>query len=125
MSFEELVKNFFGPPFLLGEKYSKDLTKSQSQLVLEKYGLDQENIKLQKQVKSLEQSQQVLKNKNTELLKEREKLTKANTELAEKIKALNAQNNQLVASLADQSEIDLHNKRLANENRDLKTQKEN
>ncbi len=57
------------------------------------------------------------------MLKEKENLTKANAELAEKIKALNAQNNQLVASLADQSEIDLHNKRLANENRDLKTQK--
>ncbi len=76
-----------------------------------------------KRVKSLEQSQQALKNENAELLRERENLTKANTELAEKIKVLNAQNNQLVASLADQSELDLHNKRLASENRDLKSQK--
>ncbi len=62
-----------------------------------------------KRVHELENSYHFLKNENTEL--------------AEKIKALNAQNNQLVASLADQSELDLHNKRLANENRELKTQK--
>ncbi|WP_164865919.1 hypothetical protein [Helicobacter pylori] len=71
------------------------LNRERTDLITEKDNLTNQLNASQKQVKELEQSQQVLKNGNDELLKDREKLTTQNTELAEKIKALTTEKTEL------------------------------
>ncbi|GAA7388248.1 hypothetical protein BD0138_02230 [Helicobacter pylori] len=57
--------------------------------------LDNQAGLLKGQIKSLEQSQQVLKNEKTELLREKDNLVKEKTELTEKNKALTTANTDL------------------------------
>ncbi|EMJ40813.1 hypothetical protein HMPREF1432_00785 [Helicobacter pylori GAMchJs114i] len=77
----------------------------------------------QKQVKELEQSQQVLKNEKAGLTHENTMLKNEKTELTEKIKALATERDKLIASHQEKSDLDLHNRRLASANQDLKRQK--
>ncbi len=60
------------------------LSKDKENLTKEKTELTTKNTELQKQIKSLEQSQQVLENEKAELLKDKDNLTKEKTELTEK-----------------------------------------
>ncbi|GAA7767697.1 hypothetical protein JP0171_01710 [Helicobacter pylori] len=81
-----------------------------------------ENFVSQKEVHALEDSYHFLKNEKAELLKDREKLITQNTELAEKIKALAIERDKLIASHQEKADLDLHNRRLASANQDLKRQ---
>ncbi|MGL2742808.1 hypothetical protein ACQJ8B_01980 [Helicobacter pylori] len=60
-------------------------------------------------------SNQLLTHENTMLKTEK-------TELTEKIKALATERDQLIASHQEKSDLDLHNRRLASANEDLKRQ---
>ncbi len=99
---------------LLAVKYNQ-LWEAHQRLIKEKD-------ELQRGIKSLEQSRQVLKNEKNELLKEKDNLTKANAELTEKIKALSTERDELIASHTDKSELDLQNRRFKSTIEDLKRQ---
>ncbi len=87
------------------------------------------------QIKSLEQSQQVLENEKAELLKEKEKLTKEKTELTDKITELQKQANELKNSqqvleneknelLKEKENLTKANTDLIEKNKALTTEKE-
>ncbi|WQU83203.1 hypothetical protein KVE84_00295 [Helicobacter pylori] len=113
------------------------LTTKNKKLTTERDFLNDRLNASQKQVEALEQSQQVLKNEKagltnkntmlknekTELIHENTKLKTEKTELTEKIKALATERDRLIASHQEKSELDLHNRRLASANQDLKRQK--
>ncbi|MCQ2803236.1 hypothetical protein JT234_01330 [Helicobacter pylori] len=104
---------------------NKALTTDKERLTKEKDNLNDQLNASQKQVKALEQSQQVLKNGNDELLKDREKLTTQNTELAEKIKALTTEktelNNKITGLATEKERLERENKNLAAEKEKLNT----
>ncbi|WP_208397060.1 hypothetical protein [Helicobacter pylori] len=79
---------------------NKALTTEKDNLTKDKTDLTNKNTELQKQVKELEQSQQVLKNEKAELLREKDNLTKDKTELTEKNKALTTDKEKLNTDLS-------------------------
>ncbi|RKV39463.1 hypothetical protein DD759_00225 [Helicobacter pylori] len=99
------------------------MTEKNKALTTEKENLNYQLNASQKQVQALEQSQQVLKNEKTELTHENTMLKNEKTELIEKIKALSTERDELIASHQEKSDLDLHNRRLASANQDLKRQK--
>ncbi|MGL2541333.1 hypothetical protein ACOWOQ_00660 [Helicobacter pylori] len=64
----------------------------------------------------------MLKNEKADLIHENTMLKTEKTELTEKIKALATERDQLIASHQEKSDLDLHNRRLACANEDLKRQ---
>ncbi|WRA57302.1 hypothetical protein KVL73_00280 [Helicobacter pylori] len=95
------------------EKYTEptettDLTEKNQKLTAEKENLTNQLNASQKQVKALEQSQQVLKNEKTELTEKNKVLTTEKTEL----------NNKIIG-------LDTEKERLERENKNLTTDKEN
>ncbi|GLP39456.1 hypothetical protein HpBGD97_03380 [Helicobacter pylori] len=84
------------------------LKNEKHKLVIEKEILNDQLNASQKQIKSLEQSQQVLKNEKADLTDKNQKLT--------------AERDELIVSHQDKSDLDLHNRRLASANQDLKRQ---
>ncbi|WQV44500.1 hypothetical protein KVM66_00305 [Helicobacter pylori] len=64
----------------------------------------------------------MLKNEKADLIHENTMLKTEKTELTEKIKALATERDQLIASHQEKSDLDLHNRRLASANEDLKRQ---
>ncbi|MDU9804823.1 hypothetical protein [Helicobacter pylori] len=87
---------------------NKALTTEKDNLTKDKTDLTNKNAELQKQVKALEQSQQVLKNEKTELTEKNKVLTTEKTEL----------NNKIIG-------LDTEKERLERENKNLTTDKEN
>ncbi len=94
----------------LTEKNQK-LTKEKTELTDKNKELDDQVGLLKGQIKSLEQSQQVLENEKAELLKDKDNLTKANTDLTEKNTELQKQ----IKSLEQSQQV------LKNEKADLTT----
>ncbi|WQX83274.1 hypothetical protein KVM77_00285 [Helicobacter pylori] len=74
---------------------NKVLTTEKENLTKDKENLTKDKAELQKQVKDLQDSQQVLENENAELSKEKENLTKEKTDLTEKNKNLTTEKNEL------------------------------
>ncbi|WP_305866354.1 hypothetical protein [Helicobacter pylori] len=123
------------------EKYTKptettELVETNQNLATEKENLtkDKENLtkdkaELQKQVKDLQDSQQVLENENAELSKEKENLTKEKTDLTEKNKNLTTEKNELtnkITGLSTEKENLTKDKTdLTDKNQKLTAEKEN
>ncbi len=78
-----------------------ELTEKNQKLTTEKENLNNQLNASQKQIKSLEQCQQVLENEKDGLLKEKENLTKANTALTEKNKTLTTEKENLTTDLSN------------------------
>ncbi|WP_414842648.1 hypothetical protein [Helicobacter pylori] len=98
------------------------LTTKNKKLTAERDFLNDRLNASQKQVEALEQSQQVLKNEKAGLTNKNTMLKSEKTELTEKIKALATERDRLIASHQEKSDLDLHNRRLASANQDLKRQ---
>ncbi|WP_441730477.1 hypothetical protein [Helicobacter pylori] len=80
---------------------NKKLTKEKTELTDKNKELDDQVGLLKGQIKSLEQSQQVLENEKNELLKEKDNLTKANADLTDKNKALTTEKDNLTTGLSN------------------------
>ncbi|WP_120923714.1 hypothetical protein [Helicobacter pylori] len=78
-----------------------NLTKEKTELTDKNKELDDQVGLLKGQIKSLEQSQQVLENEKADLLIEKENLAKANTDLTEKNKALTTEKEKLNTDLSN------------------------
>ncbi|XNZ31088.1 hypothetical protein ACKRAQ_01840 [Helicobacter pylori] len=130
------------------EKHTKptettELVDKNQKLTAEKDNLNNQLNASQKQVKALQDSQQVLKNEKAELSKDKDNLTKANaelktekdnltkdkTELTEKNKALTTEktelNNKITGLVTEKERLVADKERLTKERDDLTKDKEN
>ncbi|WQR92729.1 hypothetical protein FFR87_00660 [Helicobacter pylori] len=84
----------------------ENLTKDKDNLTKDKTELTDKNTELQKQVKSLEQSQQVLKNENADLLKEKENLTTDLSNAKNQVIQANQEKNKLEQKYAPYKKLE-------------------
>ncbi|WP_415751326.1 hypothetical protein [Helicobacter pylori] len=103
-------------------KKNQKLTADKENLTKEKTDLTNKNAELQRQVKDLQDSKQVLENVKTDLTNENTKLKNEKTELADKNKALTTEKTELNNKIIG---LDTEKERLERENKNLTTEKEN